>query len=1051
MKTMGCLLILAASSDQLCAQAQVFDSVMQWRSIGPFRGGRSLAVAGHSSQPNTWYFGATGGGVWKSYDAGEHWQNVSDGYFKYSSVGSLAVAPSDPNVVVAGMGEAEIRGNCATGDGVYRSTDGGLSWKHCGLEGTQTIGAIAIHPLDANVMLVAALGHTFDAHPDRGVYRSTNGGQSWEHVIALDDTTGAIDVQYDPLNPRIVYAGTYSARRTPYSMSSGGKRSGLWKSTDGGEHWENISTKAGLPKGISGKVCIAPSRAQSGLIWAMIENENGGLFKSVDAGQNWSRVNQDKNIRQRPWYFSRVYAHPSNPDVVYVLNVGWWRSIDGGKSFQGMPSMHGDHHALWIDPNNAQRMILGDDGGAVVTYNGGQTWSKQDIPTGQFYHVNLDQQFPYRIYGDQQDNSSVCIASRTIGYTIGERDWFPAAGGESGYIVPHPQKPWIIFGGNYGGYLDRLDTKTNQSQDVSVSPENCIGSGAKDLQERFQWTFPIMFSNHDSSMLYACSQHVWRSSNEGMSWERISEDLTRNDSTKLQPSGGPITRDNTGVEVYCTIFALAESPRTRGILWAGSDDGLIHLSRDNGKSWTNVTPPKLPEWSLISIIEPSHFDDAEVFVAATRYKSGDTHPYLLHSTDYGQHWTFINEGIPENAFTRVVREDPLRRGLLYCGTETGIYCSFDNGSHWQSLQYNLPRTPIHDLAVHSREHDLVAATHGRGFWILDDLSPLRQLNDSVLRSTMHLFAPRHTYNISGGSYSSPTMESGTNAPSGVQLNYMLRDTSSEELILEILDARDSVVRRFSSIKDEKGEPRKTQKDFYEESARRVSRSQLPARQGMNHFVWDMRRRSITEVPEAVYWGGGPGGVSVPPGTYRARLKQGKNVSEQVFSIVKDPRINTTQADFEEQYTLCLAIASTADSVNKAINSITEMNKHISSWIGAASSMKDTTIASRLKKAAKPIQDSLSSIETMLIQRKAKAGQDALNHPLQLNNKILALKSTVESADAAPTRQARETYRSLQQRIDLQLERLKRVKDSDIPSLNTLIRELNIPAIPLENN
>ncbi len=1022
------------------------DSVLHWRNIGPYRGGRCLAVAGHPSQPSTWYFGATGGGVWKSTDAGNAWINVSDGYFHMSSVGALAVAPSDAQVLYAGMGEAEIRGDCATGDGVYRSTDAGASWIHVGLENTKAIGALAIDPRNDRVVYVAALGNPFHSNPERGVMKTTDGGQSWRTVLFADDTTGAIDVQIDPLNPRTVYASTWSAQRTPFSLSSGGHSCSLWKSTDEGEHWTNLSMNEGMPTGIRGKICIAVSRAQSGLVWAMIENERGGLYKSDNGGKSWTRVNQDKNIRQRPWYFSRVYADPMNPDVVYVLNVGWYRSKDAGKSFQGMRSKHGDHHALWIDPTNPERMILGDDGSACVSYNGGETWTDQDIPTGQFYHVNLDNQFPYRIYGAQQDNSPVCISSRSFRGSIGTRDWFPAAGGESGFVVPHPQKPWVIFGGNYGGFLERMNTKIEQGQDVSVSPENCIGEAPKHLKERFQWTYPIVFSPHDSSTLYVCSQHVWRSTNEGDSWTRISDDLTRNDTTKEIASGGPITKDNTGVEVYCTVFAFAESPLKAGVLWAGSDDGLVHVSTDNGNHWVDVTPKIIPEWSLISTIEASAFDPATAYVAATRYKVGDNTPYLLKTTDYGKTWALITQGIPATAFCRVIREDPVDRGLLFCGTEYGVYCSLNDGLSWMSLQTNLPVCPVHDLAIQHREGDLVAATHGRAFWILDDLSVLRQYRDSLKDQRLELMKPRRTYLLSNGSYSYPGMESGQNAPSGVQFTYYLSDTTAAEIQLDILDEHETVLRHFSSLKDEKGEEQKVSAEFYRSPSSHPS-GLLPHQKGMNRFVWDMCRADITEVPGAVYWFGGPNGIGVPPGTYRARLRWLNHQSTQEFSIVKDPRLSTTAADFEAQYDLGKRIQTLADSLNRSINHMSEIKGAVQQWVSRASELKDSVDQKRLKDAAKKLSDTLSSIESECIERRAKAGQDALNYPLKLNNKILALKSTVYSADARPTKQAYDSFDDLSRRINLQLARLDIVLSKDLPAFNALIHELNLPAIP----
>ena len=1041
-------LLFLVSAPELTGQVAVFDSVMQWRCIGPYRGGRSLAVAGHANQRFTYYFGATGGGVWKTTDGGETWFNVSDGFFRRSSVGAMAVAPSNPNVVVAGMGEAEIRGNCATGDGVYISTDAGETWIHAGLENTATIGAIAVHPTDEQLMLVAALGNPFKRTRDRGVYKTTDGGKSWRQVLFVNDSTGAVDVQMDPLNPGVVYAGTYSARRAPHEMSGGGEGSGLWKSTDGGETWKDISTRPGMPKGIRGKICIAPSRAQAGLVWAMVESQYGGLFKSEDAGATWSRVSQDKNIRQRPWYFSRVYADPAERDVVYVLNVSWFKSIDGGRTFSRMSSKHGDHHGLWIDPTDHNRMILADDGGATVSYNGGRTWTDLDIPTAQFYHVSVDNQFPYRIYGAQQDNSSVCIRSRSMGWTITDRDWFPAAGGESGYVVSHPKKPWVIFGGNYGGFLERFDTRSEQHQDVSVHPENAIGDAAKNIRERFQWTFPIVFSPHDSSTMYTTSQHVWKSTDEGMSWTRISGDLTRNDTTKLQASGGPITKDNTGVEVYCTIFAFAESPVKAHVLWAGSDDGKIHVSVDGGNRWKDVTPQALPEWALVSIIEPSHFDAATAYVAATRYKSGDEHPYVLKTTDYGATWVAITNGIPETTFTRVVREDPNVRGLLYCGTETGVYCSFNDGKSWQSLQLNLPVTPIHDIAVQARDKDLVVATHGRSFWVLDDVTPIHQLSDSLIRMPVALLKPRPTYLIGSGSYTSKTMSEGTNTPSGVQFTYWLRDSVRGEVNLEILDQRDSVVRTFSNLKTETGEERTPNTESFEPVQQRVSSSVLPSRVGMNRFAWDMSLPGVSKVAEAVYWFGGPGGITVPPGTYKAVLRCGGQSSATSFTIVKDPRVEATDGDFELQYDLGSKIIDKAERVNTTINAIAELKTQVSTWETRAKNSADSATAGKVKALASAIADSLTRIEKALIERRAKAGQDALNYPLKLNNKILALKSTVYSADNKPTKQAYEVFDDLSRRIDECISAFERVRNTQVAEFNAFLKTSDIPAVVL---
>jgi photosystem II stability/assembly factor-like uncharacterized protein len=710
--TMGIILTIIGSFFNIQAQqetkpASQYDArlfkALQWRSIGPYRGGRSVAVAGHPNQPYTFYFGVTGGGVWKTNDGGVTWLNISDGIFKTGSVGAIAVAESDPNVIYVGMGEACIRGNVSPGDGVYKSEDAGKTWRHVGLTDTQTIGRIRVHPDNSDIVYVAALGHAFGPHAERGVFRSKDGGKTWDKILFKDDKTGAIDLVLDPSNPRIIYATLWEAYRNPWSMSSGGPGSSLHQSTDGGDSWSDITNNDGLPKGVKGRIGVTVSPAQPDRVWAMVEADEGGLFRSDNGGKTWRKMNEDRRLRQRAWYYTHIYADPKDPETVYVLNVQFLKSVDGGKTFDRTISVpHGDNHDLWIDPNNPMRMINGNDGGANVTYNGGVTWTEQDQATAQFYHVTVDNQFPYRVYGAQQDNSTIGIASRTTGFGIDRTDWNAVGGCESGYIAVRPDDPNIVYAGCYGGYISRYDHRTRQEQEISVWPESPIGWGAGDLKYRFQWTAPIVISPHDPHVLYACGNHVFKSMDEGMSWQIISPDLTRNDKSKQAPSGGPITKDNTSVEYYNTIFALAESPKQKGLLWAGTDDGRIHISKNAGGSWDEVTPKDLPEWALISIIEASPHDPATAYVAATRYKLDDFKPYIYKTNDYGKTWKIITAGIPNIEYTRVVREDPHRRGLLYAGTERGVHVSFNDGDRWQSLQLNLPATPIHDLVIQPR-------------------------------------------------------------------------------------------------------------------------------------------------------------------------------------------------------------------------------------------------------------------------------------------------------------------------------------------------------------
>ncbi|MFC1500660.1 WD40/YVTN/BNR-like repeat-containing protein, partial [Candidatus Zixiibacteriota bacterium] len=722
--TCATLLLLPLVTDLSVMRAQDVDpslySMLSWRSIGPFRGGRSTAVAGAPSRTDEYWFGATGGGVWKTTDGGESWACVSDGFFETSSVGAVAVSLSDPDVVYVGMGETQIRGNTAHGDGVYKSVDSGESWTHMGLAETSTISRIRIHPDDPDIVYVAALGHIYGQNEERGVFRSTDGGATWEKILYVSDRAGAVDLSMDPGNPETIYAATWEAGRTPYSLNSGGPGSKLFKTTDGGDNWTDITRNPGLPEGLIGKIGVALSPVDPDRVWAIVEAADGGIFRSDDAGATWTMLNDDRRFRQRAWYYTRIYADTKDSETVYVLNTGFYKSTDGGERYTTIGVPHGDNHDLWINPDDPQMMINSNDGSANVTFDGGRTWSEQDIPTAQFYHVITDNHFPYRIYGAQQDNSTVRIASRTSGSGIGESDWESTAGGESGYIAIDPENPDIVYGGSYGGLLTRVDHRTGMSRNINAWPDNPMGHGAIDAALRFQWTFPIVFSPHDSDVLYTCSQFLLKSTNEGETWKKISPDLTRNDPTTLGPSGGDITHDNTAVEYYATIFTISESPIIPGLIWAGSDDGLVHVTRDGGASWKQITPAGMPEWGLCSMIEASPHDPATAWLAVDNHENDDYTPWAFVTHDYGKSWTKIVDGIPNTTFFRVIREDPVKKGLLYGGTETGVYVSFNGGHAWQPLQLNLPITPIHDLVV--KEDDLIAATHGRSFWVLDDIT-----------------------------------------------------------------------------------------------------------------------------------------------------------------------------------------------------------------------------------------------------------------------------------------------------------------------------------------
>ncbi len=1033
------LLLVYPLSAQLAYDTTLYNK-MQWREIGPFRGGRSVAVAGHPNQPLTFYFGATGGGIWKTEDGGNAWVNVSDGFLKLGIVGALAVAESDPNVIYAGTGEACIRGNVMPGEGMYKSLDAGKTWQFTGLGEAQTISRIAVHPKDENLVYVAAFGHVFGSNKERGVYRSKDGGKTWEKILYKNEKTGAVDIEMDPTNSRVLYAALWEAYRNPWSMSSGGPGSGLYKSTDGGDTWKEITDKEGLPKGIKGKIGVSVSPVKAGRVWAIIESEEGGLFRSDDAGKNWTKVNEDRRLRQRAWYYSHVYADPKNAETVYILNVGFHKSIDGGKSLTNISVPHGDNHDLWIDPNNPMRMIEGNDGGACVTYNGGQTWTQEDIATAQFYHVTLDNQFPYNVYGAQQDNSTVKIPSRTTGFGIDRQDWYPVGGGESGYIAVNNDDPNIIYAGSYGGYLSRYDKRTDQEQNINVWPDDPMGGGAGAAKYRFQWTYPIVVSHFDSKVLYVTANHVFKSTNEGMSWEVISPDLTRNDTSKLGSSGGPITKDNTSVEYYGTIFTFAESPLKEGILWSGSDDGLIHVSQNGGKTWQNVTPGDLPPWSMISILDPSPHDEGTAYVAANRYKLDDFKPYIYKTTDFGKSWKKIVNGIPVKEFTHAVREDPNRKGMLYAGTERGVYVSFDDGTRWQQLQLNLPVTPVHDMAIQKRERDLVVATHGRSFWILDNLTPLYELNDAVAKSAIHLFKPRETYRMGGFSFDRPGLALGKNPPNGVVVNYYLKNKLKEKdsLRLEFLDADGKKIKSFIGKEAKRGGGDQPSGDNEEEPA--------PVDSGMNRFVWDMRYPDAVNVPGAIMWGGTTSGPQAVPGMYTVKLTIGKNSWTQPFEIRKDPRIRTTDAEFKEQFDFLIKVRDKVSEAHEAVNMIRNIRSQTNDLVKRLEKHPSKDSVSNV---AKKLNDKLKKIEEEIIQVKIKSGQDALNYPVKLNDKIATLTGVASGADTKPTKQTYDVFNELSGKLDGHLAKCKEIIGNDLLSFNTMVKNLDIPAIILK--
>lgn len=1006
---------------------------LTYRHIGPFRGGRSAAVTGVPSQKEIFYMGATGGGVWKTIDSGRNWENISDGYFG-GTIGAVEVSLSDPNIVFAGGGEVTVRGNVSHGYGIWKSLDAGETWTYMGLKEGQYIPRIRIHPNNPDLVYAAVLGHLFGPNPERGVYRSEDGGKTWDKILYISNDAGACDLILDPVNPRIIYASTWKVRRTPYSLESGGEGSGLWKSTDGGDRWVNITGNKGLPEGPVGIIGITVSPVNHDRLWAMVEAAEGGLYRSEDAGETWMQINDDRNLRQRAWYYTRVYADTEFEDMVYVLNVGFHRSKDGGRTFERIRTPHGDHHDLWISPFDHNTLVVGDDGGAQVSHDAGASWSTMmNQPTAQFYRVVTDNHFPYRIYSAQQDNSTIRIPHRSFSRGgITEDDWESTAGGESGHIAPDPKDPEIVYGGSYGGYLVRVNHRTGQVRAIDVWPDNPMGWGAKELKYRFQWNYPILFSRHDPSTLYCAANVLFRTTNDGQSWEEISPDLTRNDPSKMGPSGGPITKDNTSVEYYGTIFAVTESVYQPGVIWTGSDDGLIYVTTNGGESWENVTPsPSLmPEWTMINSIEPHPYEKGGLYVAATSYKSDDFTPYLYKTTDYGKTWTKITSGIEPGHFTRVIRADPGHRGLLYAGTESGMYISFNDGKNWQEFNLNLPTVPITDLCIKNR--DLIIATQGRSLWILDDLTLLHQLAESDLTGNYHLFQPRDAYLIQAGRGG---RDSGENPPNGPVIPFFLKNhpDSTEAIVLKILEESGKLIRSYRS-------------DMVD---RRLEGDSplggLEVKAGINQLVWDMDYPGSKRFPGLIMWGGGTSGPVAPPGNYIARLVVGKDSSQVNFTLKKDPRSESTEDDLHKKFEFLIETRNKLSETHQCITDI----RTLRSELNALNKKIDTETHKELKDLVKTINREITGIEEALYQTKNRSAQDPLNYPIRLNNKLAALSGTVSMGNYAPTDQAYKAKEELITLIDQQLQKFYRIKAEELPRLNEMVLELKIPAIRIK--
>ncbi|MCR9248258.1 MAG: glycosyl hydrolase [bacterium] len=1025
---LGSLAFVVCSGAALLAQgaavvpAELFDT-LEWRLVGPFRGGRSCTVTGIVGDRDTYYFGSCGGGVWKTTDAGKSWQNVSDGTFG-GSIGAVAVAPSDSDVIYVGGGEKTWRGNVSSGDGVYKSTDAGETWEFCGLPESRHISRIRIHPKNPDVAFAAVMGHLSGPNPERGVYRTKDGGKNWERVLFVNEHAGAVDLWLVASDPDVLYATTWRAQRTPHSLESGGEGSGLWKSSDGGDNWTALHDKKGMPQGMRGisGICAAPSQPDT--VYAQIEAEDGGLFRSDDAGETWRLVNDERFLRQRAWYYTRVFVDPTDPETVWGLNVGIHKSTDGGETFSRIRVPHGDNHDLWIDPKDPQRMIEANDGGACITFDGGKSWSPIDNqPTSQFYRVTVDDDAPYRIYGAQQDNSTVRIPHRSAGPGISKDDWTSTAGGESGWIAPKPGNSDIVFGGSYGGYLQRRDHRTGLRRSVNVWPDNPLGAGAGEQRYRFQWNFPIQWSRHHEGRLYTAAQVLFQSTDEGQSWQPISEDLTRNDPSRLGPSGGPITKDNTGVEYYCTIFAFDEG-RQPGTLWCGSDDGLVHVSQDDGKTWQNVTPPALPEWAQINCLVHDPHRDGGAYLAATRYKLDDFRPYLYATTDYGKTWRQITGGLDPRWFTRAIRPDPQVQGLLYCGTERTIWVSFDDGRRWQRMQRNLPLVPITDLVV--KDDALICATQGRSFWSFDGLEHVRQLKAEQAQAPLYVFKPCTVVQFPGRRTERKGL--GQNPEDDIIVRFWIGGRADDEITERVaITAKDidgKVVFERATDAEKKAE-------------------MLEVERGMNAVTVSWKEEGAKVLDGMILWSGrGRSGPKLPPGEFEITVSLGDHKETVLANVRPDPRTTATVGQLQARYRLARRCRDTVTRAHEAIETIRSVRTQMEAVVKRA----DGDAKKRLEEARTKVDDELTAIEEALYQTKAKSSQDVLNFPIRLTDKLLNVMRGMNRAEFPPTQGQRDVANQLMESIESELNKFGRAREAGVAAFNKLALELAIPYI-----
>lgn len=1025
---------------------QRFYQGMRWRLIGPFRGGRVEAVAGVPGNPLVYYFGSVAGGVWKTSDGGHTWLPLFN-RGPVSSIGSIAIAPADPSLIYVGTGEACPRGDSSFGDGVYKSSDGGETWIHLGLDNTRHIAKVIIDPRNPDTVYVAALGHVYGPSDQRGVFRSRNGGKTWQKVLYKDDNTGAIDLAMDPNNPRVLFAALWQVRRTPWSLVSGGPGSGIYKSTDGGDTWKEIRGH-GLPDGVLGRIGVSVG-ANSSRVYAIIEAKDGGLYRSDDGGANWALVNGSWDLRGRPWYYSHIFSDPQNPDKVYVFSFGAYRSVDGGKTFSTIYTPHGDYHALWVDPRHPGRMIVGNDGGATISADDGKSWTTEDNQaTAQFYRVATDNRFNYYVYGSQQDRGTVAIASRSDDALIDRTDWYAVGGGESGFILPSPLDPDIVYAGSLYSAFTRFDKKAGQSKDVSPWPINELNLAAKDAKYRFGWTAPMLISPHDPHTLYIGAQVLLKTNDDGRTWSAISPDLTRNDKSKQDSSGGPITQDNTTVEYFDMISTIAESPLQAGLIWVGTDDGLIQLTRNDGASWEKVAPTQIPEWSSVNTIEASPFSPGTAYAAVDAHLLDDFRPYIYRTTDFGKTWTPIVAGLPSGSYVHTVREDPKQKGLLYAGTEKGIYVSFDDGTHWQSLQLNLPTAPVYDLTVHG--NDLAVATHGRAFWILDDLTPLRQAKQAHAAQVAYLYRPEAAYRVRGNNFyatlssgapSSPL--AGQNPPAGAILDYFLPQAPKEEIELEILDGKGNIVKKF--VAKPKAEASGSGKQIIissgavEMAGGQEYASQPSAVAGLNRFVWNLH-----------YAGPGSGAADgevaeplVVPGNYTVRLTVDGRSRTEPLVVREDPRVHVSLADLQSEFDFEMKIR---DRLKAAHAAVEEMRQVRTQLLSLQKRMEGNAAWADMTKAITAVDGKTLDAEKSITGWKVVKDRYSLNYPPALDDQLNWLFMFTEAGDGVPGQPYFAAYDELAQRLDQDLKNWQQIKATDLRQMNELIRKNEIPAV-----